>query len=77
MSASPRLSWKCRRGTLELDIILQRFLAQVYPELPPQACAIFEQLVESGDEELWALINGHVSAPNVEAQYIIERLRAC
>lgn len=77
MSNSSRLRWKCRRGTLELDLILQRFLAQTYPDLARGAQEIFEQLVESGDEELWALISGQVSAPTLATQSIVDQLRAC
>lgn len=77
MSELNRLRWQCRRGTLELDIILQRFLAQHYASLTPPARRDFAQLLENGDEELWALIDGQVSAATRAAQSLIDKLRAC
>lgn len=77
MSALNRLRWKCRRGTLELDLLLQRFLAEDYLALPLAAQREFEQLLEAGDEELWALIDGRISASSVHTQAVVERLRAC
>ncbi|MHB1231318.1 MAG: FAD assembly factor SdhE [Burkholderiales bacterium] len=77
MSAMNRLRWKCRRGTLELDLVLQQFLIRDYAMLDAAARQAFEALLESGDEELWALVSGTTPCPAPELAQIVERLRAC
>ena len=76
MSEMNRLRWKCRRGTLELDLVLQRFLERDYAALDPVSKQAFETLLQSGDEELWAMVSGEL-APLPECQLVVERLRAC
>jgi antitoxin CptB len=48
-----RLRWQCRRGMLELDIILLAFLDQQYSQLDPQGQAIFETLLTYSDQDLY------------------------
>lgn len=77
MSRLNRLRWKCRRGTLELDLLLNQFLDRDYAALDLDAQQAFEALLEAGDEELWALISdGHPSV-SPALQPVIDRLRAC
>jgi len=44
-----RLRWKCRRGMLELDLILLHFLDQHYAKLSAEQQVVFEQLLEFED----------------------------
>ena len=76
MSALNRLRWKCRRGTLELDLLLQQFLLRDYAELDASAQCDFETLLEAGDEDLWAMLQGAL-APPANCADILQRLRAC
>ena len=48
-----RLTWKCRRGLLELDLVLQKFIPSVRDEELPPLLA----LLELPDNDLldWAL----------------------
>ncbi len=48
-----RLRWKCRRGMLELDIILQNFFENQYEQLKENEKSIFAQLLDCEDSELW------------------------
>ena len=77
MNAMNRLRWKCRRGTLELDLLLLRFLEHDYAALDPSSKQAFETLLVAGDEELWGMINGVLSPSVPEAQAVMNRLRAC
>ena len=77
MSEMNRLRWKCRRGTLELDLVLQQFLERDYAALDRPAQQAFETLLEAGDEELWAMVSGEASCPVPGCQLVVERLRAC
>ena len=44
-----RLLWRCRRGTRELDVLLDRFVKQVYPTLDEEEQRRFEGLLEIPD----------------------------
>ncbi|MFZ1712954.1 MAG: succinate dehydrogenase assembly factor 2, partial [Nitrosomonas sp.] len=38
MNEVNRIRWRCRRGMLELDIVLQRFLDNQYARLSESQC---------------------------------------
>jgi len=52
-----RLRWRCRRGLLELDIVLQRFLDQEYGNLDDSQRQAFNELLELSDNTLLAYLN--------------------
>ncbi|GKS69612.1 antitoxin CptB [Nitrosomonas sp. PY1] len=58
MKEFERARWRCRRGMLELDIILQRFLDSYYLQLNNQQLEQFERLLDLPDNDLWDLITG-------------------
>jgi antitoxin CptB len=47
-----RLGWRCRRGLLELDIVLQRFSAEHLAGLTAQELAAFDVLLDYSDNAL-------------------------
>ena len=47
-----RLMWQCRRGMLELDILLQGFVDCCYIELSTAEQQTFETLLKFPDQEL-------------------------
>jgi len=47
-----RLQWRCRRGMLELDLLLQGFLDSGYDALSVEQQARFTQLLELPDQQL-------------------------
>lgn len=47
-----RLRWKCRRGMLELDMVLLPFLDHHYDQLTPKQKTCFETLLEEQDPTL-------------------------
>ena len=47
-----RLKWRCRRGMLELDLLLQPFVEKVYPALSEQERHVFHELLDLGDQQL-------------------------
>lgn len=49
-----RLRWRCRRGTKELDILFERFLANGYAGLNAEERATFERLLDCEDDQLQA-----------------------
>jgi len=54
-----RLAWRCRRGMKELDLILQAWLAQSYPQASPGERLLFAQFLELPDPELARYLLGH------------------
>ncbi len=65
-----KLKWNCRRGLLELDLVLQKYLEK-YPEdeelLP---------LLELPDNDLWDIVAGRSDRYDPRLSAIVARLRA-
>ena len=51
-----RVRWRCRRGLLELDIVLQRFVDAYYAKLDETELRQFETLLDLSDNDLWDMI---------------------
>ncbi len=60
MAELDRIRWRCRRGLLELDLMLARFLERGYAGLAPVERDVFKGLLERSDNELWDLLSGKV-----------------
>jgi len=69
-----RLRWQCRRGMLELDIILQRFLNNDYQRLNDQEKLSFSKLLEDADVNLLAYFNQTKKCPDHELNQIINKI---
>ncbi len=52
------LRWRCRRGLLELDLALNRFLDTDYEGLAPLEQVQFQDLLAESDADLWTWIQG-------------------
>jgi succinate dehydrogenase flavin-adding protein (antitoxin of CptAB toxin-antitoxin module) len=76
MSDLDRIRWHCRRGLLELDLILARFMDRHYESLDSDGRALFRELLERPDNDLldWAL--GRAAPAEPRYQRVIELLRA-
>ena len=66
-----KLIWRCRRGMLELDLLLQRFVAQYLDQLTESELARFEALLESPDPDLYAWLMGSDKPENKQYDSII------
>lgn len=53
-----RAKWRCRRGLLELDLLLQRFVDQHYAKLNDAERECFNELLTYSDLKLWDTIKG-------------------
>jgi antitoxin CptB len=51
-----RLAWRCRRGMLELDIVLQRFIKEQFGGLTLAEMEVFDEMLELPDGDFWAMI---------------------
>jgi antitoxin CptB len=70
--ARNRLYWKCRRGLLELDLVLQRFLATA--EERDLLC--LSSLLDLPDNDLWDIIAGRSDRYERRFEETVARLRA-
>ena len=68
MKDKERLRWRCRRGLLELDIVLARFVERHYDTLNDSQRAAFDALLETPDTDLWDMISGRGSALKLAAE---------
>ena len=48
-----RLRWACRRGMLELDLVLEPFLEGHYESLNTKDRQAFQQLLDEQDQDLF------------------------
>ena len=77
MKELERVRWRCRRGLLELDIVLGRFVEQYYADLDEQQQVAFDVLLDMPDNTLWDMITGRETPPLENRQLcLLERLRA-
>ena len=70
--AHDRLYWKCRRGLLELDIVLQRFI----PILRDEDVQPLQALLELPDNDLWDIVIGRSDRYDPRLEQTVARLRA-
>jgi len=71
-----RLRWRCRRGLLELDIVLGRFIETQYHRLGDTEKMLFEVMLDMPDNPLWDMIAGRTDAENNEQQALLELIRS-
>jgi len=74
MSELGRLRWQCRRGMLELDLILLQFVEQTYARLPKEEQDLFLQLLQEEDTALWQWVRDPQSCPVLAWQPILAQL---
>jgi antitoxin CptB len=70
-----RVRWQCRRGMLELDLILNRFLETDYENLPANLQAAFRALLELPDPDLWDKVRGSVEPQDADVLEVLALLR--
>jgi len=68
----PRLLWACRRGMLELDVLLMPFVKEAYGDLNERHKLIFQRLLTCEDPELFAWFMGHEICPDPDLAEIVE-----
>ncbi|WP_440995576.1 succinate dehydrogenase assembly factor 2 [Arhodomonas sp. SL1] len=76
MSEASRLRWRCRRGTKELDVVLERFVSREYERLGEAERAALERLLDEEDDRLvdW-LLTARERPADGEVAALVERIR--
>ena len=70
-----RLKWQCRRGMLELDVILIPFLAEHFEGLNTTLQSAFVELLKEADPDLYTWIMGFGQCDKTELIDIIQLIR--
>ena len=76
MSDFDRIRWQCRRGLLELDLVLERFLRENSDGLTPVELELFRRLLAAPDNDLWDWISGRTDPYDPALTELVARLRA-
>jgi len=71
-----RLRWRCRRGLLENDLILARFLAARGATMNVDEIAALDRLLDLADNELWDLLAGRAEPEDAALRPMLAALRA-
>ncbi len=71
-----QLIWSCRRGMLELDLILSRFLTQGLSRLTPPERLVFARLLTYPDPDLYSWLMGQVACDNPEIAHLVSCIRS-
>jgi antitoxin CptB len=72
-----RLRWRCRRGLLENDIVLERFLRVHGSQLEGDRLSAFQTLLDLGDQELWGLVSGRRECRDPALGEVVRLLQSC
>ncbi|MBK6337789.1 MAG: succinate dehydrogenase assembly factor 2 [Betaproteobacteria bacterium] len=70
-----RLRWRCRRGMLENDLILARYLEARGTEMSETDVAALDRLLDLADNDLWDLLSGRTEATDAAVQPLLQSLR--
>ena len=75
MSEMSHLRWRCRRGAKELDIVMNRYLDQMYEDAEPSQQQAFKELLMVEDPTVFDLLLERIDAQNDEQQTLLVTLR--
>jgi antitoxin CptB len=70
-----RLRWQCRRGMLELDVILLPFMEEDLPQLESRIQLGFVRLLEASDLELFRWLLRGEQPVGADMRELIEVIR--
>jgi antitoxin CptB len=66
-----RIRWRSRRGLLEMDLVLQKFMARHLESLDETALAAYESLLTEFDTDLLDYVNGRNQPLDLAQQQIV------
>lgn len=71
-----KLFWASRRGMLELDLMLQPFVDDVYPTLATEDQARYERLLTCEDQDLFGWLLQQNVPEDPDTRRIVDIIRA-
>jgi antitoxin CptB len=70
-----KLRWRCRRGTLELDIMFRRYLDRCYPNAVRAEQEAFLKLMDLEDNELIHYLIGTEVPQAADLKQLVTKMR--
>lgn len=74
-TAKRRIRFQTRRGLLELDIVLKRFMENHFQHLSDEELSIFVDILELQDQDFLALVNQVEQAQRADFIPLLEKIR--
>jgi antitoxin CptB len=71
-----RIKWDCRRGLLELDLVLQRFLEQHFDHLNADELGVFKELLAYEDNDLLDMVMERAEPVNGNLSAVLQMMRS-
>ena len=71
-----RIRWRARRGLLENDILLGRFLDAELTKLSQDELKLLDELLRMQDNDLLDVLMGRIAVANPQLAPLVERIRA-
>ena len=72
-----QLRWACRRGLLELDLLLNSYMDKVYEQLTDQEKRKFLSLLDMQDQEMLDMLMEKTNPNDRELAELLTRIREC
>jgi len=69
------LKWRCRRGMLELDILLNSYLDKHYNTMSQQQGDIFSEVLDYPDQVLFDLLLGNMQSSDAGVNRLITEIQ--
>ncbi len=76
MKELERARWRCRRGLLELDIVLERFMDKHYTQLSDKDLQKFNRLLDMSDNDLWDMVTSRKEPEDASMRPLLGLLQA-
>ena len=70
-----RIRWHCRRGLLELDLVLERFVACHLDALSTSQTEVFKELLAYEDNDLLDMVMGRAEPVNTHLSAVLQMMR--
>ena len=70
-----QLRWRCRRGMLELDLLLSNFVEIEYNQLSRDETALFSRLLDYSDQTLLDLLLDKTTSDDVMISNLVGKIR--
>ena len=76
MSELARMRWNCRRGMLELDLLLRDFLDNGYRDLDEAGQQLFDRMLDYPDAVLLEWLMGRIRPTDKDVAQIVDNIRS-
>ena len=75
MTEYSELKWRCRRGMLELDILLNSYLDKNYSTMSQQQGDLFGEVLDYPDQVLFDLLLGNMQSSDVRVNRLVSEIQ--